>query len=78
MADRSALSTPARYRIVIQGPREPRLQAWFADLEQEMLPDGRVQLSGILPDQPAPHGVLERIRDLNLVLVSVEREERVL
>ncbi len=68
------LLTPARYTIIIDGPFEPRLATWFADLCPEPLPGGQVKLSGLLPDQPALHGVLERIRDYNLVLISVTRE----
>lgn len=33
--------------------------------------NGQVLLSGLLPDQAALHGVLAKIRDLNLTLISV-------
>lgn len=65
----------ARYEMIIEGPLDPRWAAWFEDLALEVLPTGQVRLSGSLPDQPALHGVLERIRDLNLTLVSVRRTE---
>ncbi len=34
---------------------------------------GETQLSGFIPDQAALHGLLARIRDLNLTLISVNR-----
>ena len=66
---------PARYEVIIEGPLDPRWAAWFDDLALDVLPNGQVCLNGDLPDQPALHGVLERIRDLNLVIVSVRRTE---
>jgi hypothetical protein len=37
------------------------------------LPDGEAVIFGPLADQAALHGVLERIRDLNLTLISVNQ-----
>jgi hypothetical protein len=43
---------------------------WFDDLEVKS--DGEYTiLTGEVPDHPAVHGIIERIRDLNLDLVSV-------
>ena len=36
---------------------------------------GETILSGPIPDQAALHGVLERVRDLNVELISVNRVE---
>jgi hypothetical protein len=44
---------------------------WFAGLKLTQLEGDGTLLSGSLPDQPALHGLLERIRDLNLTLISV-------
>jgi hypothetical protein len=59
------------YQIRVQGIIGPQWSAWFDDLEIEPLPDGETLLSGPLVDQAALHGILARIRDLNLPLISV-------
>lgn len=46
---------------------------WFEGLTVTYTPTGETQLSGFLPDQSALHGLLARIRDLNLTLISVNR-----
>jgi hypothetical protein len=62
---------PEYYEIKIRGHLDPRWVEWFAGLKLTHL-DGDVTLiSGALPDQSALHGLLERIRDLNLKLISV-------
>ncbi len=66
---------PAYYEIRIEGPLNPRWSDWFAGLSICLLPDGTTLIAGDLPDQSALHGILMKIRDLNLVLVSVNRKE---
>jgi hypothetical protein len=62
---------PEYYEIKIKGQLDPRWTEWFAGLELSHLNTDETLLSGMLPDQSALHGLLERIRDLNLTLVSV-------
>jgi hypothetical protein len=62
---------PEYYEIKIKGHLEPRWSDWFGGLKVTNLEGGETLLSGPLPDQPALHGLLERIRDLNLTLISV-------
>jgi hypothetical protein len=60
-------------QIRVKGHLYPsdRWAEWFGGLTIENQPDGEALLSGLLPDQAALHGVLNRIRDLGLTLVSV-------
>ena len=51
---------------------EPHWHGWFGDLAITPLQPGQTQLSGAVSDHSALHGILERIRDLNLQLVSVQ------
>ena len=62
---------PEHYEIKIKGYLDPRWSEWFAGLKLTHLQGDETLLSGSLPDQAALHGLLERIRDLNLTLISV-------
>ena len=62
---------PEYYEIKIKGHLDPRWSDWFGSLKVMQLEGNETALSGLLPDQSAQHGLLERIRDLNLTLISV-------
>ena len=61
------------YAIKIKGYLDEYWSDWFAGLQLEHLEGDETLLSGLLPDQSALYGLLERIRDLNLTLLSVTR-----
>jgi hypothetical protein len=62
---------PEYYEIKIKGQLDQRWSEWFAGLTLTYLEGNMTLLSGSLYDQAALHGLLERIRDLNLTLISV-------
>ena len=62
---------PEYYEIKIKGRLDPLWSDWFSGLELTHLDRDETMLSGPLPDQAALHGLLERVRDLNLTLISV-------
>ena len=62
---------PQHYEIKVKGYLDPRWSDWFEGVTLTHLEGDETLLSGLLPDQAALHGLLERIRDLNLTLISV-------
>ena len=67
------MDTPHIYEIVIEGHLSGQWSDWFDGLTIQSEPTGETKLTGLLCDQAALYGVLARIHDLNLVLVSVFR-----
>jgi hypothetical protein len=71
------LDQPTAYRIVVEGRLDESWSEWFGGLEISVESSGsawaRTTLHGIVSDQAGLHGILERIRDLGLPLVSVAR-----
>ena len=61
------------YRIRIQGRLGPRWASWFDGMQLSCDRDGTTLLQGQVPDQAALHGLLTKIRDMGLPLVSVVR-----
>ena len=68
-----------QYRIQIRGHIPASWSDWFDGLALTQQPDGVTVINGSFPDQAALFGMLWRIRDLGIPLisvVSVENEER--
>jgi hypothetical protein len=63
------------YEIRVKGHLGERWAEWFAPLVICCEANGETILTGPLPDQAALHGVLVKVRDLNLVLLAVNRVE---
>jgi len=63
---------PACYEIRVDGVLDNRWADWFGGLQVSSEGTQTVIL-GVLADQPALHGVLVKIRDLGLCLISVRR-----
>jgi hypothetical protein len=64
---------PMIYQIRVKGHLGPRWEGWFEPMTIAPQPDGDSLLTGPVADQAALHGILKRIRDLGLPLVSIER-----
>ena len=64
------------YRIKLKGHLDPKWSDWFEQMAISTEGDQTI-LTGAVADQAALHGLLIRIRDLNLTLLSVECLEQV-
>jgi hypothetical protein len=63
---------PARYEIRVDSVLDVQWSDWFGGLQ--LSNDGaQTVIVGLLPDQPALHGLLTKIGDLGLSLISMRR-----
>jgi len=63
--------SPGRYEICVKGHLDARWGAWFDGLTLTHGSDGTTTIHGPVADQAALHGLLQKIRDLGLPLISV-------
>jgi len=63
-----------KYELRIKGSLSPEWADWFEGMEIRQEAEGNTVLEGRIVDQAALHGLLARIRDLNLPLISVNPE----
>ena len=64
---------PGQYEIRIRGHLDDKWAGWFEGLTIAREDNGDTRLTGAVVDQAALHGVLRKVRDLGLHLVSVIR-----
>lgn len=65
--------SPARYAIRVQEHLAGTWAEWFDGFEFTHTADGGSVMTGLVLDQAALHGLLAKVRDLNLTLLSVSR-----
>ncbi len=68
---------PDQYVIRLQGRLPARWAAWFDGMTLTTEGDGTTVLTGPVVDQSALHGLLQRVRDVGLPLISVARVDPV-
>jgi hypothetical protein len=73
--DRTDTVWPTVYQIRIEGHLGPAWTSWFAGLAITLEDNGDTVLTGVVVDQAALHGLLKKVRDLGVPLVSINRLE---
>ena len=75
MANGREYDKPAVYQIRVKGNLEPMWSDWFDGLTITQPAAGETLLAGSVADQPALYGLLTKIMNLGLPLISVIRLE---
>jgi len=66
--------TAVHYRIRVKGHLGQQWSEWFDRMTITLEVDGTTTLSGPIADQAALHGLLVRVRDLGMELISISQE----
>lgn len=69
------METDTTYLICVKGHLDERWLRWFEDLTVSQKESGETWISGPITDQAALFGVLNRIRDLGLELLLVQKQD---
>jgi hypothetical protein len=72
MTQASRRQMPAGYRLRVDGHLDDHWSPWFGDLTLTPEDEGTTSLAGVVSDQAELHGLLAKVRDLGLTLISVE------
>lgn len=72
----SVADEPGVYQIRMKGHLGHEWAAWFEGLTVTLEGGGNTLLTGLVMDQAALHGLLKKIRDLGMPLISVNRAGR--
>ena len=64
-----------RIEIIVKECLDAHWAAWFGGFEIDYPETGGTRITGVIPDQSVLYGLLARIRDLNLTLLSFKRLE---
>jgi hypothetical protein len=63
------------YVITVRGLLDESWSDWFGNLAITADGEGNTVLAGSITDQSALHGILQKIRDMNLALISIQQTE---
>lgn len=66
---------PVVYQIRIKGHLSSQWADWFEGLAVTLEADGNTRIAGPVEDQAALHGLLKKVRDLGMELISVNRNQ---
>jgi hypothetical protein len=64
-----------KVEVTIKGHIDPGWKGWFEGLDIKPSEKDTTQLTGCVPDQSALYGILSRLRDLGLELITIESTE---
>ena len=73
MTDNRKYDEPGIYQIRVSGVLDDRWSDWFDGFSFNKSSVNETVLTGCVTDQAALHGLLSKIRDIGLPLISVER-----
>lgn len=74
-ASSDASQVGRRYQICLQGELGPEWSCWFDGFTIHLENPGETLLTGVVKDQAALYGLLRKLRDVGLPLVSLQRLE---
>ena len=75
MTEISTVDGAGRYEIRLKGHLDSRWVTWFDGLTLTTCSDGTTTIQGVVVDQSALHGLLQKVRDVGVPLISVNRVE---
>ena len=67
---------PTRFEIRVKGHLKPRWAAWFDGLALSEQVDGTSVIAGLVADQAALHGLLQKLRDVGVPLICLTQVDR--
>jgi len=67
------VTTDSQYEIRVKGHLGLRWSAWFDGMSVTNLDDGTAVIRGTVVDQSALHGLLQKLRDVGIPLLSLEQ-----